>query len=316
MKFIMATEAQRLISISLTKIAASRCIRGGISLHKNLLVATVLQKARYIFMEEAFHMVHGHYINQGNSKFIEELHHEKYKEHQLRQNINDDENYESVLFADSESHLSSNVDFNQNLKNLNHINRKSIVNVKTLNCDTNNEKSYSSKQHDSSVKSPIEKVHLDLDNETKASRNINRKRCSLAFDTSTPKSKQTKVETKTTLISNENEGEELKTSQYQKSNNCNTKNITNSEDSLNKTISLNFLSNDLNSTNDIYLPTTNTTNLPISPKSSIDRITSIVSIFNFGNLKRSVSSPDLCSSSNHCSVDCCNLQQHQIAMTV
>ncbi|PSN57592.1 hypothetical protein C0J52_00538 [Blattella germanica] len=54
----MATEAQRLISISLTKIAQSRAQRGGVSLHKNLLVATVLQKARYIFMEEAYHMVH------------------------------------------------------------------------------------------------------------------------------------------------------------------------------------------------------------------------------------------------------------------
>lgn len=44
---MMATEAQRLISISLAKIASSRCVRGGVSLHKNLLVATVLQKARY-----------------------------------------------------------------------------------------------------------------------------------------------------------------------------------------------------------------------------------------------------------------------------
>lgn len=54
----MATDAQRLISISLTKIAQSRSQRGGVSLHKNLLVATVLQKARYIFMEETYHMVH------------------------------------------------------------------------------------------------------------------------------------------------------------------------------------------------------------------------------------------------------------------
>lgn len=54
----MASEAQRLISISLTKIAQSRVHRGGVSLHKNLLVATVLQKARYIFMEEAYNMVH------------------------------------------------------------------------------------------------------------------------------------------------------------------------------------------------------------------------------------------------------------------
>lgn len=55
----MATDAQRLISISLTKIAQSRTQRGGVSLHRNLLVATVLQKARYIFMEEAYHIVHG-----------------------------------------------------------------------------------------------------------------------------------------------------------------------------------------------------------------------------------------------------------------
>ncbi|KAK9882490.1 hypothetical protein WA026_021832 [Henosepilachna vigintioctopunctata] len=54
----MASEAQRLIGISLTKIAQSRSHRGGVSLHKNLLVATVLQKARYIFMEEAYKMVH------------------------------------------------------------------------------------------------------------------------------------------------------------------------------------------------------------------------------------------------------------------
>ncbi|CAG9863108.1 unnamed protein product [Phyllotreta striolata] len=54
----MASEAERLIGISLTKIAQSRSHRGGVSLHKNLLVATVLQKARYIFMEEAYNMVH------------------------------------------------------------------------------------------------------------------------------------------------------------------------------------------------------------------------------------------------------------------
>ncbi|KAB0797962.1 hypothetical protein PPYR_08955 [Photinus pyralis] len=52
----MATEAQRLIGISLSKIAQSRANRGGVSLHKNLLVATVLQKARYVFMEEAYNM--------------------------------------------------------------------------------------------------------------------------------------------------------------------------------------------------------------------------------------------------------------------
>lgn len=48
-----ASEAQRLYSLSLNKIARSRTVRGGISLHKNLLVATVLQKARFqIYMED------------------------------------------------------------------------------------------------------------------------------------------------------------------------------------------------------------------------------------------------------------------------
>lgn len=51
------TEAQRLYSISLTKIARSRTHRGGVSLHKNLLVATVLQKARFqIYMEDVHHI--------------------------------------------------------------------------------------------------------------------------------------------------------------------------------------------------------------------------------------------------------------------
>uniref|UniRef100_A0A182SLI0 Uncharacterized protein n=1 Tax=Anopheles maculatus TaxID=74869 RepID=A0A182SLI0_9DIPT len=63
-KFETMAEAQRLIGISLAKIAQSRVCRGGVSLHKNLLVATVLQKARYIFMEEAYHIVHGHYLQQ------------------------------------------------------------------------------------------------------------------------------------------------------------------------------------------------------------------------------------------------------------
>ncbi|KAF6214594.1 hypothetical protein GE061_009337 [Apolygus lucorum] len=68
----MATDAQRLISISLTKIAQSRAQRGGVSLHKNLLVATVLQKARYIFMEEAYHMVHGQPVEYPAPPPIEE----------------------------------------------------------------------------------------------------------------------------------------------------------------------------------------------------------------------------------------------------
>ncbi|XP_069120913.1 immediate early response gene 5-like protein [Argopecten irradians] len=46
----MNTEAQRLITVSLGKIQASRSQRGGINLHKNLLVACVLHKARTAYM--------------------------------------------------------------------------------------------------------------------------------------------------------------------------------------------------------------------------------------------------------------------------
>ena len=83
----MATEAQRLISISLTKIAQSRAQRGGVSLHKNLLVATVLQKARYIFMEEAYHMVqsqqgavNGGYVTSTTATTAQDQQHDEYEQ--------------------------------------------------------------------------------------------------------------------------------------------------------------------------------------------------------------------------------------------
>lgn len=75
----MATDAQRLITISLTKIAQSRSQRGGVSLHKNLLVATVLQKARFIFMEEAFNMVNGPTpVDAYSAAAPEQQHHQEY----------------------------------------------------------------------------------------------------------------------------------------------------------------------------------------------------------------------------------------------
>ena len=60
----MATEAQRLISISLNKIAHARSHRGGMKLHHSLLVATVLHKARNLFMEETYHMMHAYRYQQ------------------------------------------------------------------------------------------------------------------------------------------------------------------------------------------------------------------------------------------------------------
>ncbi|XP_042230233.1 immediate early response gene 5 protein-like [Homarus americanus] len=49
-------EAQKLISISLGKMAASRVGRTGASLHKSLLVASVLHRARHVFLEESYHV--------------------------------------------------------------------------------------------------------------------------------------------------------------------------------------------------------------------------------------------------------------------
>ena len=48
----MVMEAHQLIALSIRKIAASRGQRGGVNLHKNLLVASVLFKARHVFLAE------------------------------------------------------------------------------------------------------------------------------------------------------------------------------------------------------------------------------------------------------------------------
>lgn len=49
-----AADAQSLISISLRKIHNSRTQRGGIKLHKNLLVSYVLRNARQVYMNERY----------------------------------------------------------------------------------------------------------------------------------------------------------------------------------------------------------------------------------------------------------------------
>ncbi|KAK7095456.1 immediate early response gene 5 protein-like [Littorina saxatilis] len=51
---VQVPESQRLIAVSLGKIAMSRGQKGGINLHKNLLVATVLHKARTAYMIQQF----------------------------------------------------------------------------------------------------------------------------------------------------------------------------------------------------------------------------------------------------------------------
>lgn len=50
----MDNDAQKVIAISLGKIATSRVQRGGPSLHRSLLVASVLYKARTTYFDDAF----------------------------------------------------------------------------------------------------------------------------------------------------------------------------------------------------------------------------------------------------------------------
>lgn len=311
MTFIMATEAQRLISMSLTKIATSRCARGGVSLHKNLLVATVLQKARYIFMEEAFHMVHGTYLNQASSKFIQQMRDQEQLEFDLRQSEKEFDNNDDTSTAslsDSELDLFSTPISNTN----DSLNFLSESEKETGNAS--NKFNTSTKESNPSLASTsADLIYLDLDRvkpqeNEQSSNSISGQKRRLEdtddFETEEailsilPKTKQIKL--------NEPPNE--------------PSSINNNDITTDNCLSLDFLSNDLSLTSS---PThTAPLDMSCSNNSNIDRITSLVSIFNFGNLQRSVSTPDLCSSSSshHSAVvdnSCCSLStQRQIAMTV
>merc|ERR1712066_905608 len=56
-------EVQRIIGLSLSKIQMGRNQRGGLPLHKNLLVATVLNKARDLYMQETMYMNYKMMVN-------------------------------------------------------------------------------------------------------------------------------------------------------------------------------------------------------------------------------------------------------------
>lgn len=337
----MATEAQRLISISLAKIAASRCVRGGVSLHKNLLVATVLQKARYIFMEEAFQMVHGTYLNQANSKFIQQLREQEQLENELRQHDKEFDDNDDTSLNDSELDLfASPIDSNDGLSFLNDSSKESQSSKFNSSTTTTTTTTTSAKESNPSLASTSsDLIYLDLDvnrvkpqDEQSANNSISghkRRHSDADYETEEailsilPKSKQIKF--------NNNDEEPLSgdASTSLTASSCSDP-IT-----ADNCLSLDFLSNDLTSGSpthtavremmtmaplDMSSNSNNNTSTSASSSSSIDRITSLVSIFNFGNLQRSVSTPDLCSSSSthHTSADTsCSLStQRQIAMTV
>lgn len=307
----MATEAQRLISISLAKIAASRCVRGGVSLHKNLLVATVLQKARYIFMEEAFQMVHGTYLNQANSKFIQQLRDQEQLEHELRQNEKEfDEDDSTSTIDDSDLDLfASPIGSNESLNFLSDSNRESGSNSK----HNANIKESNPSLASTSTNASSDLIYLDLD--------INRVK---------PQDEQSSNSIsghKRRLSESEFDSDGF-LSVHSKSKQIKLNHSESTANDITTDLSLDFLSNDLSLTSSTptHTATANVTMAPLdmssnssntsASSSSIDRITSLVSIFNFGNLQRSVSQPDLCSTSSSSDNSCCNLTQRQIAMTV
>lgn len=242
-------EAQRLIGISLAKIAQSRVCRGGVSLHKNLLVATVLQKARYIFMEEAYHIVHGHYLQQNKCM---ELEMEKQRNAAaaaaaaaaaVNNNVDDESCSESEDSDESESYASSET------------NDESDTDDKENSPPTQNE----AKEDAAEVQtesSPVEDVKKE---------NTGNKRRREAVESETEEAVQSILPKR---LKSESDSDSADAT------------------ALSESVSSQLEAEDLSR---------QSTDLPHTPSvESIDRITSLVSIFSFGNLSRSVSTPDFC----------------------
>lgn len=345
----MATEAQRLIGISLAKIAQSRCGRGGVSLHKNLLVATVLQKARFIFMEEAYHMVHGHYLQankflepdidirddpndvvpssdnidecelddifdapassigkdeEASEDFSEEL---CDKENSPPETANSVNNNSGLVYLDLDKHIqkaSSQVTSsdNNNTAGNNNKRRREISEWETeeavLSILPKKIKSEVSPSLDSSSDSDSDSIYSPDDDIFLSDRirSTNDDDNNAAINLSVNVSRELELDELNNNINNNNN--------LLVSNNNNNNTSSSNNDTSNNNVSSN----------------TNSTNLENGPSmEGIDRITSLVSIFSFGNLTRSVSTPDLCSAQatkDSCSSESSISQRTYLAMTV
>lgn len=296
----MASDAQKLISLSLTKIAQSRSQRKGLSLHKNLLVATVLQKARYIFMEEAYNMIHGPLSSASDLTISSNPNPEPVDNSTSAFNdevdliaLTEEENNNCSSNTDSEPSSSSDI-FNIPSVNDNNCSSNSISSSLNLS------ESFTSSSHctveDKENLEPT--TYLDLDKDTD---NIILKERSMS---------PTKSNLKRKRIIAEWETEEAVLSILPKKH----RSTSDLDDSV-------FL-------DESTLLSPNSSDEEESDEGSameIDRITSLVSIFSFGGLgappssestklTRSSSTPDLCSAQ---AKDQHDLQQrHFLAMTV
>lgn len=263
-------------------------------------------------------MVHGTYLNQANSKFIQQLRDQEQLEHELRQNekeFDDDDDTSTSSLDDSELDLfSSPMGSNDSLNFLSDSSKESGGSSKFNSSTRESNPSLAS----TSTNSSTDLIYLDLD--------INRvkpqdEQSSISISGQKRRLDDSDYETEEAILSIAPKSKQIKFNNNEESSNSSNDITTDN------CLSLDFLSNDLNltSSSPTHTATANVTMAPLdmssnTSASSIDRITSLVSIFNFGNLQRSVSTPDLCSaSSSHHSVDtsCCNLStQRQIAMTV
>lgn len=261
-----------MIGISLAKIAQSRVCRGGVSLHKNLLVATVLQKARYIFMEEAYHIVHGHYLQQNKCM---ELEMEKQRHAAaaaaaaaaaVNNNCDDESCSESEDSDESESYASSENNDESDAE------------------DKENSPPAQNASEDAATEVPAESVPCEEVKKVENSGNKRRRDAEPEEPIQQILPKRLKSES-------------------------DTDSSTADATALSETVSSQLEAEDLSARS------AETTTLPHTPSvESIDRITSLVSIFSFGNLSRSVQAKDADSSA------LTQLQQHSqrgyLTMTV
>lgn len=282
-------EAQRLIGISLAKIAQSRVCRGGVSLHKNLLVATVLQKARYIFMEEAYHIVHGHYLQQNKCM---ELEMEKQRNAaaaavaaaaaaaSVNNNVDDESCSESEDSDESESYASSETNDESDTED-----------------KENSPPASQNANEDGAAEVQAETAPSTLEDVKKVEKeNSGNKRRRDAVESETEEAVQSILPKR---LKSESDQEQS----------------TADATALSETVSSQLEAEDLSRQS-------SSDTLPHTPSvESIDRITSLVSIFSFGNLSRSVSTPDFCAAQAKDSDNALTqLQQHSqrgyLTMTV
>ncbi|XP_058460289.1 uncharacterized protein LOC131435978 [Malaya genurostris] len=256
-------EAQRLIGISLAKIAQSRVCRGGVSLHKNLLVATVLQKARYIFMEEAYHIVHGHYLQQ--NKCMEFEMEKQRNAAAIAASVNNVGDDDSCSESEDSDELESYASSENNDESDNDDKENSPPS------QTTDEQSSSVLYFDMDVKK-VETTNVDSNN--KRRRDVSEWETDEAVQSILPK----RIKSESDSVAADTGSE------------ASIKDIVSSDE----VFALPESANSQTVAEDLSTQSGNSALQHTPSVESIDRITSLVSIFSFGNLTRSVSTPDFC----------------------